>query len=78
MDSGDTDLVFIFQLHLINLTGFMKRNSVEDRLKYCEEVMNEILDSADNPLNGRRWWTKSDEPWQTLAMCKEVGELSTV
>ena len=23
-------------------------------------------------MQGRRWWTKSDEPWQTLAACMEV------
>ncbi|XP_076057665.1 mitochondrial RNA polymerase [Oratosquilla oratoria] len=60
------------KLHLINLTGIKKRDSVEDRLKYCEEVMDDIIDSADNPLNGRRWWVESDEPWQTLAACKEL------
>ena len=64
-----------FQLHLINLTGFVKREPVEDRIKYCESVMEDILDSADHPLTGRRWWTKSDEPWQTLAACKEVSTL---
>lgn len=63
-----------FQLHLINLTGFVKREAIEDRIKYCESVMEDILDSADHPLTGRRWWTKSDEPWQTLAACKEVRD----
>lgn len=24
-------------------------------------------------LQGNKWWTKSDEPWQTLAACKEVA-----
>nr|XP_045605843.1 DNA-directed RNA polymerase, mitochondrial-like isoform X1 [Procambarus clarkii] len=61
------------KLHLINLTGFVKRETVEDRLKYCENVIEDILDSADNPLTGRRWWTESDEPWQTLAACKELA-----
>ncbi|KAK8402805.1 hypothetical protein O3P69_000847 [Scylla paramamosain] len=61
------------KLHLINLTGFVKREPVEDRIKYCESIMEDILDSADHPLTGRRWWTKSDEPWQTLAACKELA-----
>ncbi|XP_042225272.1 DNA-directed RNA polymerase, mitochondrial-like [Homarus americanus] len=61
------------KLHLINLTGFVKRESVVDRLKYCEEVMDDIFDSADEPITGKRWWTKSDEPWQTLAACKELA-----
>lgn len=51
----------------------MKREPVSARLEYCESIMEDILDSADNPLDGRGWWTKSDEPWQTLAACKEVS-----
>ena len=65
-----------FQLHLINLTGFKKRCSIQDRLDYADEIMDDILDSADNPMEGRRWWVSSDEPWQTLAACKEVSCLS--
>lgn len=61
------------KLHCINLTGLKKRESVRERLLFAEEVIDEIFDSADNPLNGRRWWTKSDEPWQTLAVCKEIA-----
>ncbi|XP_005175249.2 DNA-directed RNA polymerase, mitochondrial [Musca domestica] len=63
------------KLHCINLTGLKKRDSVRERLLYAEEVMPEILDSADNPLNGRRWWAKSDEPWQTLACCIEIAKV---
>ncbi|XP_050737919.1 DNA-directed RNA polymerase, mitochondrial-like isoform X2 [Eriocheir sinensis] len=61
------------KLHLINLTGIVKREAIKDRMKYCDSVMEDILDSADHPLTGRRWWTKSDEPWQTLAACKELA-----
>lgn len=24
-------------------------------------------------MQGRRWWLKSDDPWQTLAACKELA-----
>lgn len=61
------------KLHCINLTGLKKRDSVRERLLFAEEVMDEILDSADNPLEGRRWWIQSDEPWQTLATCMEIA-----
>ncbi|KAK8723017.1 hypothetical protein OTU49_012002 [Cherax quadricarinatus] len=61
------------KLHLINLTGFVKRKALSDRLKYCDEVMEDILDSADKPMTGKRWWVKSEEPWQTLAACKELA-----
>ncbi|XP_013107948.1 DNA-directed RNA polymerase, mitochondrial [Stomoxys calcitrans] len=63
------------KLHCINLTGLKKRDSVRERLLYAEEVMPEILDSADNPLTGRRWWANSDEPWQTLACCIEIAKV---
>ncbi|XP_075153749.1 mitochondrial RNA polymerase [Haematobia irritans] len=63
------------KLHCINLTGLKKRDSVRERLLYAEEVMPDILDSADNPLTGRRWWAKSDEPWQTLACCIEIAKV---
>ncbi|XP_044740282.1 DNA-directed RNA polymerase, mitochondrial [Chrysoperla carnea] len=61
------------KLHLVNLCGTKKRFSIEERLEYINTVMNEIFDSADNPLNGRMWWAESEEPWQTLACCKEIA-----
>lgn len=63
------------KLHCINLTGLKKRDSVEDRLKYADEIMDDILDSADRPLTGRMWWSSSDEPWQTLACCIEIAKV---
>jgi DNA-directed RNA polymerase, mitochondrial len=62
------------KLHCVNLTGLKKRDSVRERLLYAEAIMDKILDSADNPLNGHQWWTQSDEPWQTLACCKEIAK----
>lgn len=64
------------KLHCINLTGLKKRDSVVDRLLYAEEIMDDILDSAENPLTGRMWWTKSDEPWQTLSCCVEIANVT--
>ncbi|KXJ71689.1 hypothetical protein RP20_CCG019929 [Aedes albopictus] len=63
------------KLHCINLTGLKKRDSVEERLKYADEIMDDILDSADRPLTGRMWWSSSDEPWQTLACCIEIAKV---
>ncbi|XP_053558818.1 DNA-directed RNA polymerase, mitochondrial [Bombina bombina] len=62
--------------HLINLTGLKKRNSIRERQDYAEEIMEEILDSADRPLTGRRWWMEADEPWQALACCMEIAKAS--
>ncbi|KAH1174492.1 DNA-directed RNA polymerase, mitochondrial [Mauremys mutica] len=61
------------KIHLINLTGLKKKNSLRERLAYANEIMEEILDSADNPLTGRKWWMDTDEPWQALACCMEIA-----
>lgn len=60
------------KIHCINLTGFKKRASVDERAKYADEIIDDIFDSARNPLTGKRWWTTSEEPWQTLAVCMEI------
>ncbi|XP_054716419.1 DNA-directed RNA polymerase, mitochondrial-like [Uloborus diversus] len=62
------------KVHLINLTGFKKRDTHEERLKFANEILPEILDSADRPFQGNQWWKTSDKPWQTLACCKEVAK----
>lgn len=64
------------KLHCINLTGLKKKSSIAERLAYADEVMDDILDSADHPLTGRMWWSTSDEPWQTLACCMEIAHVS--
>lgn len=33
-----------------------------------------IVDSADRPLDGRRWWLKAEKPWQCLAACFELRD----
>ena len=38
------------KIHVINLTGFKKKESIENRLKYANEILDKILDSAENPL----------------------------
>ncbi|NXB56878.1 RPOM protein, partial [Struthidea cinerea] len=64
------------KIHLINLTGLKKKNALRERLEYANEIMEDILDSADHPLTGRKWWMNTDEPWQTLACCMEIAKAS--
>ncbi|KAF2788881.1 DNA-directed RNA polymerase mitochondrial precursor [Melanomma pulvis-pyrius CBS 109.77] len=59
------------KIHLANLYGFDKA-SLRDREKFAMTNLNEIYDSATNPLGGRRWWTKAEDPWQCLACCIEL------
>lgn len=61
------------KLHAINLTGTMKKSTVDERLAFADSIMDKILDSADRPLEGKRWWAESEEPWQTLACCMEIA-----
>ncbi|XP_023247852.1 DNA-directed RNA polymerase, mitochondrial isoform X2 [Copidosoma floridanum] len=61
------------KLHCINLTGFKKKESLRERLIFANENIDKILDSAENPLTGQKWWATSDEPWQTLAACMEIA-----
>jgi hypothetical protein len=51
------------KIHLSNLFGHDKI-SFDDRVKFTEANMANIMDSADNPLDGSRWWTKAENPWQ--------------
>ncbi|KAG8908928.1 DNA-directed RNA polymerase [Tulasnella sp. 403] len=59
------------KIHLANVFGNDKA-SFDDREKFTEEHLDDVYDSAENPLNGRRWWLKADDPWQCLATCMEL------
>ncbi|XP_040846382.1 DNA-directed RNA polymerase, mitochondrial isoform X1 [Ochotona curzoniae] len=61
------------KIHLVNLTGLKKRESLQARLAFANQILDDILDSADQPMTGRKWWMDADEPWQTLACCMEVA-----
>ncbi|XP_008592549.1 PREDICTED: DNA-directed RNA polymerase, mitochondrial [Galeopterus variegatus] len=61
------------KIHLVNLTGLKKRESLQARLAFANEVMDDILDSADQPMTGRKWWMEAEEPWQALACCMEIA-----
>ncbi|KAF2467692.1 DNA/RNA polymerase [Lindgomyces ingoldianus] len=59
------------KVHLANLYGYDKA-SLKDREQFAMNNLNEVYDSATNPLNGRRWWAKAEDPWQCLACCIEL------
>ncbi|KAF5913147.1 hypothetical protein HPG69_006198 [Diceros bicornis minor] len=62
------------KIHLVNLTGLKKRESLRARLAFADEVLEHVLDSADRPMTGRKWWMEADEPWQALACCMEIAQ----
>jgi DNA-directed RNA polymerase len=59
------------KVHLANLYGFDKA-SLYEREQFAMDNLHDIYDSATNPLTGRRWWTKAEDPWQCLACCMEL------
>ncbi|XP_038060970.1 DNA-directed RNA polymerase, mitochondrial-like [Patiria miniata] len=63
------------KIHLVNLTGHKKRCSLAERLAYATEMLPEIIDSAENPLNGFGWWTTAEDKWQVLACCMEINKI---
>jgi DNA-directed RNA polymerase len=69
---GESGLRWL-KIHLANLAG-CDRHSFAERIKFVEDNMENIYDSADNPLKGKQWWRKSENPWQCLAACIELTE----
>ncbi|KAF9112388.1 DNA-directed RNA polymerase [Mortierella sp. AM989] len=61
------------KIHLANLAGFDK-HSLSARAQFTMDHLDDIFDSADNPMDGQRWWLKAEDPWQCLATCIEVSE----
>lgn len=59
------------KIHLANLYGYDKANFA-DREKFATEHLSDVYDSVGNPLGGRQWWLKAEDPWQCLATCIEL------
>ncbi|KAI0270564.1 DNA/RNA polymerase [Gloeopeniophorella convolvens] len=59
------------KIHLSNLYGYDKA-TFEERVTFVDQHLDDIYDSADNPLTGRKWWQAADDPWQCLATCMEL------
>ncbi|KAL8830775.1 MAG: hypothetical protein Q9170_005580 [Blastenia crenularia] len=59
------------KIQLANVFGYDKA-SFEERVSFVEDHLQDISDSADQPLAGQRWWLQAEDPWQCLAACKEL------
>ncbi|VDN24369.1 unnamed protein product [Dibothriocephalus latus] len=49
------------------------RSANFEREAFTDKYLDEVLDSADKPFDGRGWWREQEEPWQTLACCRELA-----
>ncbi|KIY48560.1 DNA/RNA polymerase, partial [Fistulina hepatica ATCC 64428] len=61
------------KVHLANLYGYDKA-SFSERVRFVEDSLDLIYDSATNPLDGKRWWMDASDPWQCLAVCMELRD----
>jgi len=60
------------KIHLSNVYGYDKA-SLSDRAQFPMDHIDDIHDSVQNPLHGRRWWLTAEDPWQCLAACFELA-----
>ncbi|KXS99739.1 hypothetical protein AC578_10406 [Pseudocercospora eumusae] len=59
------------KIHLATVAGHDKA-SLEERVEFTMEHLDDIYDSVRDPLGGRRWWLQAEDAWQTLAACFEL------
>lgn len=59
------------KIHLANVFGFDKA-SFDERADFTTQHLEDIKDSAENGLHGKRWWLEAEDPFQCLAACMEL------
>ncbi|KAK0319962.1 DNA-directed RNA polymerase [Friedmanniomyces endolithicus] len=69
---GDGGLRWL-KIHLATAAGYDKA-SLEERVRFTDDNIEDIWDSVRNPLDGKRWWLKAEDAWQTLAACFELTQ----
>ncbi|KAK6128777.1 hypothetical protein DH2020_037483 [Rehmannia glutinosa] len=63
------------KIHLANLfANGVDKLSHEGRIAFTENHLGDIFDSADRPLEGKRWWLNAEDPFQCLAACINLAE----
>ncbi|XP_021679241.2 DNA-directed RNA polymerase 3B, chloroplastic isoform X1 [Hevea brasiliensis] len=63
------------KIHLANLySGGVEKLSHEGRLAFVENHLDDIFDSAENPVHGKCWWLTAEDPFQCLAACVNLSE----
>ncbi|CAN6244123.1 unnamed protein product [Urochloa humidicola] len=71
---GESGLRWL-KIHLANLfAGGVDKLSYDGRIAFAENHLEEIFDSADRPLEGKRWWLGAEDPFQCLAVCMNLTE----
>ena len=66
---GSRGLMWL-KVNMANLYG-MDKVSMDERVRFVDEHMEEIRSSVDDPFENL-WWDEADNPWQFLACCMEL------
>jgi DNA-directed RNA polymerase len=64
--------LYWLKVHLANFAGKDKM-SFEDRAKFVDDHIDEVLASAADPFAGDCWWKSLEDPFQGLATCIEIS-----
>lgn len=67
---GESGLKWL-KVQIANLYGFDKA-SISEREQFAMDHLDDIIDSADKGLHGKRWWLHAEDAWQCLAACCEL------
>ncbi|KAJ0900576.1 putative DNA-directed RNA polymerase [Helianthus annuus] len=71
---GESGLKWL-KIHLANVYGGgVDKLSHEGRMSFTEKHLDDIFDSSDRPLEGKRWWLRAEDPFQCLATCINLSE----
>ncbi|KAK9100283.1 hypothetical protein Scep_023713 [Stephania cephalantha] len=71
---GESGLRWL-KIHIANLyAGGVDKLSYDGRVAFTENHLDDIFDSADRPLEGKRWWLGAEDPFQCLATCINLSE----
>ncbi|RZC61884.1 hypothetical protein C5167_023661 [Papaver somniferum] len=63
------------KIHLANLyAGGVDKLPYEERVMFVDNHLDDILDSAQRPIGGKRWWLSAEDPFQCLAACMNLSD----
>ena len=56
------------------MVGGVGKLSYYRRLTFIENHLKDIFDSADNAVDGKRWWIDAEDPFQCVAACISLSD----
>ena len=71
---GSTGLRWL-KIHLANVfAGGVDKLSFSERVAFVDQNIDNIKNSAERPLEGNRWWSGAEDPFQCLAACMSLRD----